>query len=127
MASKKILVVSRDANVVSLLKLGLGRDFEVSAVGINEQGILAVISQRKPDLIILEIVMPRGQEIILGLRIRQLSEVPLIMLSVSGAEGVKVRKLNLEARDFLGENLTAPALKEQIQEALSAQAQEKGP
>ena len=122
--AQKILVVSRDASAVSLLRLGLGKDYEVSAVGFNEEGILEVISQRKPDLIILEIVLPRGREIIAGLRIRQLSGVPMIMLSI---EGGTVRMLNLEARDFLSEILTAPALKERIQKAISLALQEKGP
>lgn len=123
--AQKILVVSKDANVVSLLKLGLGRDYEVSAAGFNEEGILEVISQRKPNLIILEVLMPQGQEIIAGLRIRQLTEVPIIMLSIS--DGATARILNLEARDFLGKSLTAPELKQRIEEAISRALQAKGP
>jgi len=112
---KKILVVSKDANVVSLLKLGLGKDYEVSVVGINEEGILKVISEKKSDLIILEIVMPQAQEIIVGLRIRKESETPMIMLTVfDGA----VRIIDLKGRDYLGKKLTAPELKQRIEEGL---------
>jgi len=116
MALKKILVVSKDVYMLSFLGLGLGEDYEVLNTDItDEEGVVAVVSEKKPDLVILAIMIPGAEEIILGLRIRQSTEIPIITLSNFKTGDGKVRIFSPKDRGYLGRDLTVSMLKHLIQ------------
>ena len=97
----RVLVVDDEPGIVRALRTNLtGHGLRVETA---ETGAAALASyrQQKPDLIILDLGLPDmdGTEVIRALR--QESSVPILVLSVRGAEGDKVAALDLGADDYL--------------------------
>jgi DNA-binding response OmpR family regulator len=71
-----------------------GDDYQVIKTGTGEE-FKSTLNETLPDLVILDIMMPRLDGIKLGLSLRQWSEVPILMLSTWGAGNARVRGLDL--------------------------------
>ncbi|MBQ3866033.1 MAG: response regulator transcription factor [Clostridia bacterium] len=97
----KILVVDDDPNICDVLKLYLeNAGYEVKTAG---DGAEAVDSFRtyEPDLVLLDIMMPRKDGWQVCREIREQSSKPIIMLSAKGEVFDKVLGLELGADDFM--------------------------
>src|SRR3972149_2898212 len=97
---EKILVVDDEPAVSELLQEWLekaGYRTVVSPDGIT--GLRDFFNQR-PDLVIVDIVLPNLNGWEVCRRIREVSAVPIIILSIKGNETDKVRGLNLGADDY---------------------------
>ncbi len=96
-----ILVVDDDPAILRLLCANLkARGYRVSTAVDGEQAIEAV-QQDFVDLILLDIMMPRMDGVEVCRRVREWSNVPIIVLSARGDEKDKVRCLELGADDYL--------------------------
>src|SRR5437764_14468168 len=83
--SSRILVVDDEKHIVELARLYLTREgYEVEGVG---DGALAVarFGQVKPDLVILDIMLPGTDGLTICKEIRKQSQVPIIMLTARDA------------------------------------------
>jgi len=102
MASQaKILVIEDDEEITELLQFRLHREgFEVLSAPNGVEG-LRLLQQEHPHLVVLDVMMPRmnGWETIK--RVRQYSDVPVIMLTALGREADKVHGLEMGADDFV--------------------------
>lgn len=99
----KILIIDDNPDLVQALKLGFKLQWpesQVTAAGDGERA-LVVFSEESPDIVLLDIAMPgmNGFEVLR--RIRQVSDVPVVMLTVKGDEQDKVRALELGADDYV--------------------------
>jgi len=99
----KILIVDDNPDLVQALKLGFKLQWpesQVVSAGDGERA-LAVFSEETPDIVLLDIAMPgmNGFEVLR--RLRQVSDVPVVMLTVKGDEQDKVRALELGADDYV--------------------------
>jgi two-component system KDP operon response regulator KdpE len=101
MNKKHILVVDDDPAILRLLSANLkAREYEVTTATNGEESLEAV--QRDfVDLIILDIMMPKMDGVEVCRRIREWSDVPIIILSARGDEKDKVKCLELGADDYL--------------------------
>lgn len=101
MDKRNILVVDDDPAILRLLCTNLkARGYKVTTATDGEESLEAV--QRDfVDLIILDIMMPRLDGVEVCRRIREWSNVPIIMLSARGDEKDKVKCLDLGADDYL--------------------------
>ena len=118
-AKIKTLVISTDPVMLGVLKQYLdGNDYEVESTQHTGQNLKAVIDDKKPNLIILDIMMPGLDGIEICLRIRQWCQTPIMMLSAWGASEGKVRGLNLGAESYLTDAFGVDVLKEGIRETL---------
>ncbi|MBI2869426.1 MAG: response regulator transcription factor [Chloroflexi bacterium] len=97
----RVLVVDDDPQMVSLLKRGLS--YEGYTVDTAGEGVeaLAKAREREPDLVILDIMMPGLDGIEVSKRLRQASEVPIIMLTARGMVSDRVAGLDSGADDYL--------------------------
>lgn len=97
----RILVVDDDPQILSVLKRGLA--FEGYAVDIADNGekALATALQAPPDLVILDIMMPGLDGIEVTKRLRQGSDVPVLLLTARGTIPDKVSGLDAGADDYL--------------------------
>lgn len=97
----RILVVDDDQQILSVLKRGLG--FEGYAVDTAENGekALALARQTPPDLVVLDIMMPGIEGIEVTKRLRQGSDVPVLLLTAKVATSDKVAGLDAGADDYL--------------------------
>lgn len=97
---KRVLVIDDDALLVRLIEHSLSQvGVEVLKAYGGYDGISLVRTQQ-PDLVILDIVLPDidGWEVLQ--RIRQISKVPILMLTIKGNEEDIVRALNQGADDY---------------------------
>jgi two-component system response regulator ResD len=98
---KTILVVDDEENVSGLLKLYL--ETEGFIVEIAEDGLkaLELAKSIKPDLIILDIMLPFKNGWQVAQEIRKDMDTPIIMLSAKGEESDKILGLNLGGDDYV--------------------------
>ena len=99
--SSKVLVVDDEAHIVELARLYLTREgYEVEGVGDGSQA-LARFGQVKPDLVILDIMLPGANGLEICKEIRKQSQVPIIMLTARDEVTDKVVGLEVGADDYL--------------------------
>ena len=106
----QILVVDDEARYQHLVKVNLeAAGYMVSTAGNGEEA-LEMVSSRQPDLVILDVMMPRLDGFTACERIRQFSSVPIIMLTAKGEEQDRVRGLNVGADDYVVKPFSATEL-----------------
>ncbi len=98
---KTILIVEDDENTASLIALYLEREgFMPVTAGDGEEG-LSLAQTHRPDLVILDLMIPKIDGWEVCRRLRQNSEVPVIMLTARGEEIDRVAGLTLGADDYV--------------------------
>lgn len=101
MDEKKVLVVDDDVNICELLRLYLEKDgYKVRSANDGEQAV-AQFSQFNPDLILLDIMLPKMDGWQVCREIRKTSAVPIIMITAKGEVFDKVLGLELGADDYI--------------------------
>jgi DNA-binding response OmpR family regulator len=99
--SSKVLVVDDEDHIVELARIYLTREgYEVEGVGDGAQA-LARFGQIKPDLVILDIMLPGADGLEICKEIRKQSQVPIIMLTARDEVTDKVVGLEVGADDYL--------------------------
>ena len=101
MANEKILVVDDDANICELLRLYLTKEgYQVTVANDGEEG-LEKFNAVKPDMVLLDVMMPRMDGLEVCRRIRKAGNTPVMMLTAKGETFDKVLGLELGADDYL--------------------------
>ena len=101
MQGASVLVVDDDADVRALVCELLARaGYEVSEAP-NGREALRLLYDERPDLIVLDVSMPELDGWATLERVREVSSVPVVMLSALGAELEKVRALRAGADDYV--------------------------
>ena len=100
----RILIVEDEAALVTLLRYNLEREgFDVSEAADGEEALLRA-QEDKPDLIVLDWMLPLMSGIEVCRRLRRMPEtraVPIVMLTARGEEADKVRGLEGGADDYV--------------------------
>jgi two-component system, OmpR family, KDP operon response regulator KdpE len=98
---KKVLVIDDEMQITRVLLRGLeSAGFQVRIANDGRSG-LETFRSWLPDLIITDLSMPGFDGLEVCSRIRQLSEVPILVLSVRDDETTKVKALDLGADDYV--------------------------
>jgi len=101
---KKILLIEDDADLFALLKYNLDREGYALAGSQTGKGAVELCRREKPDLIILDIMLPDsdGLEICRNLRVYpELAHVPVIFLTARASETDRIVGLELGANDYI--------------------------
>jgi two-component system OmpR family response regulator len=99
-AKRKILVVEDDAQIAKVLRLELEHEgFEVEVCGDGATAIERAL--KGPDLIILDLLLPRIDGLEVCRRVRRHSSVPIIMLTAKDAVPDRITGLDTGANDYL--------------------------
>ena len=99
-AKRKILVVEDDAQIAKVLRLELEHEgFEVEVCGDGASAIERAL--KGPDLIILDLLLPRIDGLEVCRRVRRHSSVPIIMLTAKDAVPDRITGLDTGANDYL--------------------------
>jgi DNA-binding response OmpR family regulator len=99
--SSKIMVVDDEKHILELARLYLTREgYEVEEVGDGAQA-LTRFGQVRPDLVILDIMLPGTDGLTICKEIRKQSQVPIIMLTARDEVTDKVVGLEVGADDYL--------------------------
>ncbi len=101
MTGQRILIVDDEPQIVEVLKLYLSREgFRVSTAGDGEAGLKAFAAQ-SPDLVLLDLMLPKVNGMEVFKRLRSDRAVPVIMLTARGDELDRVLGLELGADDYI--------------------------
>jgi DNA-binding response OmpR family regulator len=99
--TSKVLVVDDEDHIVELARIYLTRaGYEVEGVGDGSEA-LARFAQLKPDLVVLDIMLPGADGLEICKEIRKQSQVPIIMLTARDEVTDKVVGLEVGADDYL--------------------------
>src|SRR5260221_10470728 len=96
-----ILVVDDEIEIVRALKRSLtAHGYTVFTANSGEEAV-KVTAQHRPDLLLLDLLLPGMSGLEVCRQVRAESNVPIIVLSVKDAEGDKVEALDLGADDYI--------------------------
>jgi DNA-binding response OmpR family regulator len=114
----KLLVIDDDHNLVEAIELYLNRvGYDIVTAADGLQGMQQMYSQR-PDLIILDVMLPRMDGWETCRRIREISDVPIIMLTARGQESDRVMGLKLGADDYVAKPFSLKELEARVEAVL---------
>lgn len=99
--ANKILVVDDDLNICELLKLYLENDGYVVYTANDGKQAVDMFKNKTPDLVLLDIMLPKMDGWQVCREIRKTSSVPIIMLTAKGETFDKVLGLELGADDYV--------------------------
>jgi DNA-binding response OmpR family regulator len=101
MRQMKILAVDDEPLYLRLLKVNLEPEGYEVVTASDGEAALELVASKQPDLVILDVMMPKLDGITTCERIRQFSTVPIIILTARGEEQDRVRGLNVGADDYV--------------------------
>ena len=97
----KVLVIDADTNICELLRLYLEKE-GFSVISVNDgEAALSAFKSEEPDIVLLDIMLPKLDGWQVCREIRKFSETPIIMLSAKGETFDKVLGLELGADDYV--------------------------
>src|SRR5579864_5607077 len=97
----KILVVDDEATILQTLRFNLERNGYVVCTAGDGRQALSVAETEKPDLILLDIMLPALDGIEVCREIRKRSSIPVLMLTAKDQEIDKVLGLEIGADDYI--------------------------
>jgi two-component system, OmpR family, alkaline phosphatase synthesis response regulator PhoP len=101
MARRRILVVDDDQNIVQLVRMYLEKDGYQVAMAYDGDEALETATTFRPDLVVLDVMLPGTDGHEVCKRLRWESDVPVIMLTARTSEGDKLAGLDLGADDYV--------------------------
>jgi len=116
--SKRILVVDDEVRYQRLLDANLRTDGYDVVTASNGLEAIEVFSSQPVDLILLDVMMPKMDGFETCQRIREYSNVPIIILTAKGDEKDRVRGLDLGADDYLTKPFSATELLARVRAVL---------
>lgn len=122
MNNNKILLVEDEPDIIRLVKFTLEqKNFEVVATS-NGLAAIEIASTEKPDLILLDVMMPviNGYETCGRLKKNEKTkDIPVIILSAKAQKKEVDRALKVGAADFIAKPFSPRELREKIEKILS--------
>ena len=115
---KTILIVDDEDRLVSLVRLWIERAGYRVLAAYDGKEALRLFHEARPDLVLLDITLPGQSGWEVCQRIRDLSHVPILMLTARGEEADKVRGLGLGADDYITKPFNFPELVARVEAAL---------
>jgi len=100
-ARQKILIVDDDSNIAELISLYLTKELYETVIAEDGEMALDLFEKEKPDLILLDLMLPGIDGMTVCREIRRKSHVPIIMLSAKGETFDKVLGLEMGADDYM--------------------------
>jgi len=113
-----ILIVDDDLQLLQLVALNLELEgYDVLLAGDGQQALTQIETQA-PDLVLLDVMMPRMNGFAVCHRVREFSTVPIIIITAQGRSQDKVRGLDLGADDYLTKPLNMDELLARVRAVL---------
>jgi two-component system, OmpR family, alkaline phosphatase synthesis response regulator PhoP len=119
MSSRRVLIIEDEPHIVLSLEYLLERDgFETATAADGERG-LAMVRELRPDVVLLDLMLPRldGYQVCQAIKSDpELAPIPIIVLSAKGQEVEVLKGLSLGAAQYI----TKPFGNAEILEAVRA-------
>jgi two-component system KDP operon response regulator KdpE len=122
----KVLVIDDDPSLNRALRLGLqAGGHDVTSATTGEHGI-SQTALTSPDVVVLDMGLPDMDGIAVCRTIRGWSDVPIIILSATGAENRKVAALDAGANDYVTKPFSMPELEARIRAVIRGRGVDSG-
>ena len=121
MAKGKILVVDDEIYIVHILDFSLGMEGYSVVTALDGEQALEKVAQQKPDLIVLDIMMPKldGYETCKALKSKdETKDIPVILLSAKGRNVDQKTGFEVGADDYITKPFSPRKLVERINSIL---------
>jgi DNA-binding response OmpR family regulator len=113
-----ILTADDDPQLLRLIARNLElEDYQVLTATDGQQA-LEQIEARLPDLVLLDVMMPRMDGLTVCQRVREFSQVPIIIITARGQDQDKVRGLDMGADDYLTKPFSVDELLARVRSVL---------
>lgn len=113
----RILVVDDERPIRRFLKASLGNEYEV-VEAVDGEDAIRVTATEKPDLVILDLGLPDMDGVEVTRRLREWTQIPIIIVSVREQETDKIAALDAGADDYLTKPFGAGELMARIRVAM---------
>jgi len=115
MSDALILLIEDDVHTRRFLKTSLShRGWRIVEADCGKSG-LAMLNSSNPDLVILDLGLPDMDGIVITRRLRQLSDLPILILSARSQEQNKILALDAGADDYLTKPFSSGELQARLQ------------
>jgi two-component system, OmpR family, alkaline phosphatase synthesis response regulator PhoP len=125
--NKRVLVVDDDVKTVELVKLYLNRDGYRVITANDGKEALRVAQESRPDLIVLDLMLPGMDGLEICRTIRKESDVPIIMLTARTTDEDKITGLGMGADDYVTKPFSPRELAARVRTVLRRLPGERGP
>jgi two-component system KDP operon response regulator KdpE len=116
--NRRILVVDNEPQILRVLSRSLTSEgYEIRVASDGEEA-LAALSEWTPDLVITDLAMPKMDGLELCRRLRTFSSIPIVVLSASSEERIKVEALDLGADDYITKPFSMDELRARARAAM---------
>jgi DNA-binding response OmpR family regulator len=123
----KVLVVDDDLELLPLVAYALRQEAYLVLEAASGEAALRAVADEQPDLVVLDVNLPDVDGFEVCRRIREHSDVPILMLTVRGEEEDVVRGLDLGADDYLTKPFSPRTLTARVRALLRRAALEAPP
>ena len=113
-----ILVVDDEPQITRVLRTSLNAQGYEIRVANDGETALEIVKDFAPDLVVTDLAMPNMNGIELCRRLRKMSQVPILILSVRGEERSKIEALDSGADDYVTKPFSTGELLARIRAAL---------
>ena len=125
--AKKILIVEDEANIRELLRLYLEREGYAVIEAANGVEGIKLWKSEKPDMLLLDVMMPVMDGWAVCKEIRAESDVPIIMLTAKGETADRVSGLEMGADDYIVKPLEMPEVIARVRAVFRRMAPDDAP
>jgi len=119
--TKKIMIVDDEVNIRTALKYRLKKEGYSVLLAVDGLEALDKVALERPDLIILDLMLPRmdGYEVLKRLKgDPQTADIPVIVLTARGEKEDRARSLELGAASFMAKPFSPRQLVAEVKRAL---------
>lgn len=127
MPGKKVLVVDDDVKTVELVKLYLNRDGYRVLTAYDGNEALKLAREARPDLIVLDLMLPGVNGLEICRILRNESDVPIIMLTALTTDDDRLKGLDIGADDYVTKPFSPRELAARVRAVLRRLPGERGP
>ncbi|WNZ87842.1 response regulator YycF [Streptococcus iniae] len=98
---KKILIVDDEKPISDIIKFNLTKEGYETVTAFDGREAVTLFEEEKPDLVILDLMLPEMDGLEVAKEIRKTSHIPIVMLSAKDSEFDKIIGLEIGADDYV--------------------------
>lgn len=99
--ANKILIVDDEKPITDIIKYNLEKEGYETAIAFDGEAALEQVQEETPDLIILDLMLPKMDGLEVARQVRKTKDTPIIMLTAKDSELDKVLGLEMGADDYV--------------------------
>ena len=113
-----VLVVDDDPNILQFIKLELTTQGFVVVTAKSGDDAIRITEEQRPDLVLLDVMMPGMNGLEVLRRLRELSRIPIVLLTAKNKDQDKIRGLDMGADDYLSKPFNPEELSARVRAVL---------